>query len=176
MKNYAVEAQRLGIGGTPRLCQDAMIELLRELFAGKKFNGQKGDKEISLVKQDLPIPKRQGDRRADTDAAYAPYIVVQMDDGVIPDDDSPQLVGLSLVICTYDRGTERTGYQEMTNIKEDIIQRLCTRPYFGDAFTVLKPISWAVQKDSTEPYYYGAVTLTCTAPAMTQDTELEELV
>jgi len=64
----------------------------------------------------------------------------------------------------------------MSNIKEDIIQHLCAKPYFGGAFTVLKPISWAVQKDESDPYYYGAIAMTCTAPAMTQDTELEDLV
>lgn len=67
-------------------------------------------------------------------------------------------------------------YQDVANIKEDIVQRLCTKPYFGGAFTVLKPIAWAMQQDDTYPYYFGACSLTCTAPAMTQDTEMEELV
>lgn len=47
-------------------------------------------------------------------------------------------------------------------------------PYFGGAFTVLKPITWALQEDDTHPYYFGACTLTCTAPAMTQDEQLKE--
>ena len=68
------------------------------------------------------------------------------------------------------------GYQDVANIKEDIVQRVCTRPYFGGAFTILKPVVWAMQQDDTHPYYFGACTLTCTAPAMTQDTELEGLV
>ena len=76
----------------------------------------------------------------------------------------------------YDEGKEREGYQDVANIKEDIVQRLCTKPYFGGAFTVLKPIAWAMQQDDTYPYYFGACSLTCTAPAMTQDTEMEELV
>lgn len=63
----------------------------------------------------------------------------------------------------------------MANIKEDIVQRVCTRPYFGGAFTILKPVVWAMQQDDTHPYYFGACTLTCTAPAMTQDTELIDL-
>ena len=61
-------------------------------------------------------------------------------------------------------------------VKEDMIQRFCTKPYFGGVFTVLKPIVWAMQQDDTHPYYFGACNLTCTAPAMTQDTELEELI
>ena len=38
----------------------------------------------------------------------------------------------------------------------------------GGAF--LKPIAWALSA-APAPYYYGAVTVNCTAPAMTQDTE-----
>lgn len=175
-RDYVKEIRRVGIGGTPQLCQDALIEVLEELFAGKKYEGQQGRKELKILKQDLPIPKRQRDRKVDTDEAAAPYVLVEMNEGAILDDDRPQIVEFSLVICAYDRGTDNEGCQDVTNIKEDIIQCLCARPYFGGAFTVLKPITWALQKDRTPPYYFGAVTLTCTAPAMTQDTELEAMV
>ena len=99
-----------------------------------------------------------------------------MSGGTVKNDDGPQEVEFSLIICAYDEGLERDGYQDVANIKEDIIQRLCTRPYFGGCFTVLKPIAWAMQNDDTHPYYFGACNLVCTAPAMTQDTELEELL
>ena len=134
------EAMKVGIGQTPQLCQDALIEMLRELFAGKKYNGQEGRKPLAIFKQDLPIPE-ENDVDADTDVAHAPYIV--------------SLVGSEM--CIRDR-------------------RACTAPYFGGAFTILKPIAWALQQDDTAPYYYGAVTMNCTAPAMTQDTELEGLL
>ena len=175
-RNYAREVRRAGVGGTPQLCQDALGEMLEELFEGKKFIGQEGRKALNIFKQNLPIPKRQRDRRADTDEAAAPYIVVEMSEGAILDDDSPQVVDFSLVICAYDKGTDREGFQDVTNIKEDIIQRICSRPYFGGVFTVLKPITWALQQDATPPYYFGAVTLSCTAPALTQDMEQEALV
>ena len=175
-RDYEREVRRAGVGGTPQLCQDALIEMLEELFDGKKFTGQEGRKKLTFFKQNLPIPKRQKDRRADTDEAAAPYIVVEMNEGVIPDDDGPQLVEFSIVICAYDKGVDRDGYQDVTNIKEDIIQRVCSRPYFGGIFTIIKPITWALQQDNTPPYYFGAVTLVCTAPAMTQDTEMEELI
>lgn len=175
-RNYEREVIRAGVGGTPQLCQDALVEMLQELFEGKKFIGQEGRKELKVFKQDLPIPKRQKDRKVDTDAAAAPYIVVEMHEGAILDDDSPQVVDFSLVICAYDKGTDREGFQDVANIKEDIIQRVCARPHFGGVFTVLKPITWALQQDATPPYYYGAVALSCTAPAMTQDTEMEALV
>lgn len=175
MKDYANAVRAAGIGRTPQLCQDALIEVLKELFKGKKYNGQQGRKPLKIYKQDLPITDNN-DSDVDTDAAAAPYAVVRMTGGQIEDDNSPQKVEFSLVICAYDLGNAREGYQDVTNIKEDIIQRFCTRPYFGGAFTVLKPIVWAMQQDDTHPYYFGACNLTCTAPAMTQDTELEELL
>ena len=175
MKNYMDAVKAAGIGRTPQLCQDALIETLEELFAGKKYNGQQSRKELKIFKQDLPVPEDY-DADVDTDAAAAPYIVVRMTGGEIKNDDGPQAVEFSLIVCAYDEGKEREGYQDVANIEEDIVQRLCTKPYFGGAFTVLKPIAWAMQQDDTYPYYFGACSLTCTAPAMTQDTEMEELV
>ena len=164
-----------GIGRTAQLCQDAIIEMLQELFEGKKYNGQTGRKPLKVYKQDLPVPVEDDDD-ADTDAAASPYIVVRMIGGNIQDEDSPQEVEFSLTICAYDTGTQREGFEDVANIKEDIVQRLCTKPYFGGAFTIKKPVTWALQTEDSHPYYFGACFLKCTAPAMTQDTELAELL
>ena len=175
MSDYASMAGNVGIGRTPQLCQDALIEMLEDLFRGKKYNGQEGRKSLKIYKQDLPVPE-EIDSDADTDAAAAPYVVVRMTGGQIKDDRRPQTVDFSLVICAYDTGRDRVGCQDVANIKEEIIQRVCAAPYFGGVFTVLKPIAWAMQQDDTYPYYYGAVALTCSSPAMTQDTELERML
>lgn len=155
MRNHPTTAARADIGRTPQLCQDALIEMLKELFAGKLFCGQEGRKALKIYKQDLPIPQSD-DADVDTDKAEAPYIVVRMTGGQIEDDDSPQTVDFSLIVCAYDTGLDREGWQDVANIKEDIIQRVCKAPYFGGAFTVLKPITWALQEDDTHPYYFGA--------------------
>lgn len=175
MNDYKNAVEAAGIGRTAQLCQDAMIEMLKELFKGKKYNGQQGRKPLNVYKQDLPIPE-DNDEDVDTDAACAPYVVVRMIGGEIPDDDSPQGVDFSITVCAYDSGKKREGYQDVANIKEDIIQRVCTAPYFGGSFTIKKPITWALQNEDSHPYYYGACFLSCTAPAMTQDTELYRLV
>lgn len=174
-RNYRTMVDDAGIGRTPQLCQDALIDELKELFSGKKYVGQQGREELTFYKQDLPVPE-DNDVDADSADAPCPYILVQMTEGEIPREDSPQTVSFALVICCYDEGLKREGYQDVANIKEDVIQHICARPYFGGAFTVLKPISWALQVQDTRPYYYGAITFDCTAPAMTQDTELEELL
>lgn len=175
MNDYTDMVKEAGIGRTAQLCQDAMIEMLEELFKGKKYIGQEGRKELKIFKQDLPVPM-DNDVDVDTDAAAAPYIVVRMSGGTIGNDEDPQEIEFSLVVCAYDSGYNREGWKDVVNIKEDIIQRVCAAPYFGGAFTILKPIAWALQNDDTHPYYYGACTMTCTAPAMTQDTELKELL
>lgn len=175
MNNDRKTGKAVGIGQTPQMCQDALVEMLEELFAGKKYSGQEGRKALRIFKQDLPIPG-ENDTDVDTDEAHAPYIVVRLTGGEIADEDSPQVVEFSLILCAYDTGADRAGFQDVTNIREDIVQRVCTAPYFGGVFTIVKPIAWAMQQDDTAPYYFGAVSLNCTAPAMTQDTELEELL
>lgn len=107
------------------------------------FAAKEGRKALKIYKQDLPIPQSD-DADVDTDKAEAPYIVVRMTGGQIEDDDSPQTVDFSLIVCAYDTGLDREGWQDVANIKEDIIQRVCKAPYFGGAFTVLKPITWGV--------------------------------
>ena len=49
-----------------------------------------------------------------------------MTGGQVENDDGPQKVEFSLIVCAYDEGVAREGYQDVANIKEDIIQRLCT--------------------------------------------------
>lgn len=164
------------IGGmTAQMCQDALIQTLQELFAGERYNGQKGRKPLKIYRQDLPIPE-DNDSDVDTDRACAPFVVVQMTGGQIPDDTSPQTVDFSLVICAYDQGNDRAGWQDVANIKEKIVQRACRAPWFGGAYTIRKPIAWAMQQDDTAPYYYGAVTLSCTSPVMNQDEALTDLI
>lgn len=71
MKDYMDAVKAAGIGRTPQLCQDALIEMLEELFTGKKYNGQQGRKPLKIYKQDLPVPEDY-DADVDTDAAAGP--------------------------------------------------------------------------------------------------------
>jgi len=173
--SYINQLRQVGIGGTPRLCQKALAEELEALFDGKKYNSPTGKKAVSIYQQEAPIP--QGiDADADTEDAPTPFVIVRTEEGTIKDDDSPQIIEFSIILCSYDDSNARAGWQDVVNMRETIIQHLCSRPYFGDAFTVEKPIKWAMQQDDTHPYYYGVITLTCTAPALTQDTELKEFL
>lgn len=175
MRNYEADVTAAGTGGTPRLCHEALVDMLKELLAEKKYNGQEKRKRIKVYRQDLPITT-ENDEDADTDSAPAPYVVVQMTGGKIPEGDGPQHVDFVIVVCAYDDEIERNGYTEVSNILEDIMQRVLSVPWFGGVFTILRAMDWSIQKDDTAPYYFGALVLTCTAPAMTTDTTLADLI
>lgn len=177
MRNYLTSVEQAGIGRTPELCQEALMEMLQELFKDRKFEGQTGRKPLRIYKQTLPSAT-ENDEDVDTNNAPSPYIIVRMTAGAVANDNDPQTIDMQLEICTYDDSGKHKGYEEVVNIKETIIQAVCTRPYFGGCFTILKPIAWALQTeiDETMPYYYAGVLLTCTAPAMTQDSALADLL
>ena len=48
MKDYMDAVKAAGIGRTPQLCQDALIEMLEDLFTGKKYTGQQGRKPLKI--------------------------------------------------------------------------------------------------------------------------------
>ena len=108
MKDYMDAVKAAGIGRTPQLCQDALIEMLEELFAGKKYNGQQGRKPLNIYKQDLPVPEDY-DADVDTDAAAAPYIVARMTGGAIKDESGPQRAERERAIRMW-RTSKRTLY------------------------------------------------------------------
>ena len=55
------------------MMQDALCDELRNLFAGRKFNGQGGLKALKVFRQNIPIDTGTG-RDADTDAAASPSL------------------------------------------------------------------------------------------------------
>lgn len=162
-------------GGTPRLCQKALKEWVEELMDGKRYTSPGGKRAVRVYEQELPIPT-EIDTDADTEDAPPPFIIVRVEGGEIKNDDDPQTIEVNLVLCAYDEARERTGWQDVGNMRERIVDELCEYPYFGGAYTVLKPIKWAMQQDDTHPYYYGVITFNCTAPALTQDTALKGLI
>lgn len=159
-------------GMTSSMMLTALCDVLRDMFKDKRFTGQEGKKRIKVYEWELPI-STDNDEDVDTDDAAAPFIIVSLESGTINSPDETQIVNAIMTICCYDDGTERLGYKEVNNIKEDIVQRFCKTRYFGGWFTILMdeyhPIDWAMQKDPTDPYYYGAVSMWVTIPAMTQE-------
>ena len=126
-------------GYTSEMCQQAMIDELKELFRDMKFNGQESPKSLQIFKQFLPIQTNDDDD-VDTNDSMYPCIIVIETSGEQNNEQDPQLVLIQLVICCYDRGIDRQGYVDTVNIKETIMQHFKRKPVFGGAFEGLKSL------------------------------------
>ena len=162
-------------GYTSEMCQQAMIEELEELFRDMKFNGQEGEKPLQIFKQFIPTPTDDDDD-VDTNASRFPCIIVLKTSGEVANERDPLLVLLQLIICCYDRGTDRQGYEETVNIIEAIMQHFKRKPVFGEAFKVGYPRKWELSDDDMDYYYWGIVNLICETPNTLKNEEVEALI
>ena len=166
-------------GFTTAMMQDALCDELRNLFDGRKFNGQGGLKALKVFRQNLPIDTGL-DEDTDTDAAASPYIVVLLEGGKIYNPKDAKVVSTTLTVCCYDEGNERDGFRDVQNILEAIEQHFCVKPFFGGAFTVLKGhehyFEDALQMDDTWPYYFGALSFDVSVPVPVPEASLQEFV
>lgn len=96
-------------GYTSEMCQQAMIDELKELFRDMKFTGQEGEKPLKIFKQFIPSPTDDDDD-VDTNRSNFPCIIVSRTSGEVVNEKDPQLVLLQLIICCYDPKTDRQGY------------------------------------------------------------------
>ena len=161
-------------GHTSEMAHQAMVEELEKLFDGKKYSGQEGPKPLKVFKQFLPVPT-DNDDDVDTAAANCPCIICKLLSGNFAATGEAQLLMFQLVIATYDRDVSRQGYIDVVNIKEAITQHFLAEPSFGGSFVVQYPMAWAIQEESTVPYYWGVVNFYVSAPAR-KNIQVEDLI
>lgn len=152
-----------------------MIEELENLFRGRKFTGQEGEKPLKIFKQFMPM-QTDDDDDSDTNNSPYPCIVVKETSGEVDSETTPQLVLIQLVICGYDTGIDRQGYVDTVNIKEAIMQHFKKKPTFGGAFKVGYPRKWELSDDDTDYYYWGIINFICETPNALQNEEVEALI
>lgn len=162
-------------------------EELDKLFAGKTFSGQGKNKPLNIF--DFEFPTDFGnDEDVDTVAAAAPFILVKAAGWSIDKMEEPEMVDMSLIICTYQtpirnkeegvRDKKAPAVLDLYNIMQDIGQHFRVYNIFGDYFNVLLPIDCAIQQDDTSPYYFATVQMDVTCPSMSSENnpEIEELI
>lgn len=98
---------------TPVDAVKKLHEELDKLFAGKTFSGQGKNKPLNIF--DFEFPTDFGnDEDVDTVAAAAPFILVKAAGWSIDKMEEPEMVDMSLIICTYQTpiycGTVCKGY------------------------------------------------------------------
>ena len=85
---------------TPVDAVKKLHEELDKLFAGKTFSGQGKNKPLNIF--DFEFPTDFGnDEDVDTVAAAAPFILVKAAGWSIDKMEEPEMVDMSLIICTY---------------------------------------------------------------------------
>lgn len=85
---------------TPVDAVKKLHEELDKLFAGKTFSGQGKNKSLNIF--DFEFPTDFGnDEDVDTVAAAAPFILVKAAGWSIDKMEEPEMVDMSLIICTY---------------------------------------------------------------------------
>lgn len=153
---------------TPFMIQTAMVEELRRLFQGRAFCGpgkggrNSGRKPLKIYKQELPI-ETEPDWESDTDKACAPYIVVKVDGISSPDHDPLLVTELILLICVYDDGVDRQGYEDVLNIITEIVWHFRRERILAQAAEIQGVVEGKMSDEDNHPYYYGAVVMNCTS-------------
>ena len=172
---------------TPVDAVKKLHEELDKLFAGKTFSGQGKNKPLNIF--DFEFPTDFGSEEdVDTVAAAAPFILVKAAGWSIDKMEEPEMVDMSLIICTYQtpirnkeegvRDKKSPAVLDLYNIMQDIGQHFRVYNIFGDYFNVLLPIDCAIQQDDTSPYYFATVQMDVTCPSMSSENnpEIEELI
>lgn len=160
---------------------------LEKLFKGKTFSGQGEDKKLNIF--DFEFPTDYGnDEDVDALTAAAPFILVKAAGWSIDKMEEPELVDMSMIICTYQtpsrskaeemRDIKAPAVLDLYNIMQDITQHFRVHNVFGDYFNVLLPIDCAIQQDNTAPYYFATVQMDVTCPSMSSESnpEIEVLI
>ena len=146
--------------------QDAVVADLKQLFEGYTLKNSMGvEREIQIYRQDTPI--REGEDEAPKpEELPEPYIVVRLENGELPEQDSSQTVKIVLVICVCDDSRDRQGYRDALHIVNKIMLRYGANGIIGKRYEVQYPIRWATQEEDTHPYYFAGVSLDVEAPAI----------
>ena len=151
---------------TQEFMQDALAEDLRELFKDYTLKNSLGvERRVQVFCQDLPI--REGDDEETVpEAPPEPYIIVRLSEGELPSPGEVQTAEAALVICVQDPARDRQGYRDAMHIVNAILHRYGANAIFGRRYEVLMPIRWAAQEDDTHPYYFAAVGMKVSTPAL----------
>lgn len=152
--------------------QDELAEELKGILKGFLLKNPQGEKtNINIFKQLLPMPEpldqeeiapellENGLAEEQTTPDPYPYIIVRAEDGKIEDENSAQIVNITLLIGIFDTAYDKQGHKDILNIIARIYERFAKFPVLNGKYTVQYPIEWALQDEESYPFYFGGVNL-----------------
>ena len=149
----------------PEMLQDDLIEEMKKLFAEDHFKAPSGERiPINVFPQSLPMYE------SDEDDDPAPYIIVRLVDGEDSGtSDSNHLVKVILVIGIFDDDLINQGHRDVLHIINTVYKRFMTDPNLNNKYVYDGPFLWEVQDDAYHPYFFGAVTMSFSIPAIRRE-------
>ena len=173
---------------TQEFLQDAMVADLEQLFEGETLKNSAGvERRIRVYPQDVPIragsdieedPEPVEDMEAEQPESQEPpegtepedvpepYVIVRLPGGELPAQDERQTVEAVLVVCVCDPDPNRQGFRDALHIVNKILTHYGENGIVGRRYEVQYPIKWVTQEEDTHPYYFAAMALKLSAPAI----------
>jgi len=146
---------------TFRDLQDALIaeitKLLKDIATtdanGKEVEGIKGFAHaLPIIQSDDEDPEM-----------YLPYFIVRFDTGRTRDDDDCWHVATNIIIAIHDAELHG-GHEYILTAIQRIVNRFAHDPQLKPYYRADQDIQWAMEDEDTYPYYFGAVSITFSAP------------
>lgn len=174
---------------TQEFLQDAVVADLEQLFKGETLKNSAGvEREIRVFPQDLPIRAEadiepepdpveedpEAEQLEDQEPAEEtepedvpePYVIVRLPGGELPAQNERQEVEAVLVVCVCDPDPSRQGFRDALHIVNKILTHYAGNNIVARRYEVQYPIKWVTQEEDTHPYYFAAMALKLSAPAI----------
>lgn len=156
--------------------QDELIEEVEKVLSEVQTSNSDDETVAGVTGYAHRLPITQSDE--DDPAQYFPYFIVRFDTGQTEDDEDWWHITTSILLGVYDDGIREKGTGEETDkttaradgndsiliMIQRIIDRFTFDPALGAVYRADQKIDWAVGDDDTYPYYFGAVSITFSAP------------
>ena len=157
----------------PEMLQDDLVDECKRLFAEDRFkvpktpdNPEGNPIQINVFPQSLPIAY------SDEDDDPVPYIIVRIVNGIDEGkSDSKHSVRVDVIIGMYDDESSAQGHRSVMHIINTLYKRFMTNPNLNDKYVYDGPFEWGVQDDAYYPFYFGAVKMQFTIPAIRREVE-----
>ena len=168
---------------TQESLQDALVADLEQFFEGESLKNSAGvERKIRVFPQDLPIragsdieedPEQEAEQlggqlpeETEPEDVPEPYVIVRIPGGELPAQDTRQTVEAVLVVCVCDPDPNRQGFRDALHIVNKILTHYAANNMVARRYEVQYPIKWVTQEEDTHPYYFAAMALKLSAPAI----------
>ena len=131
----------------------AVEKLLKDVrtknVAGEEVSG------VNVYEQQLPIITSDDE----DESTFFPYAIVRLYDGHTPDDNTPWLVNVDILLGVHETDKSGMGYKHVMIMCQRIIDEFAAEPLLSHMYRASQDMEWALQDEDTYPYYFGGVRL-----------------